>query len=67
MSNRDYAQPSDPYGIRAEYTNQSADTDVRGGGAEIAQSSSHDVRGNAVLESRSVPTQAEADAIGRQR
>jgi glycosyltransferase involved in cell wall biosynthesis len=44
----DYSQSGDPYGIEKEYT---------------AQSAAVDVRGNSLTGPRSIPTQAEADAI----
>jgi hypothetical protein len=58
---RDYSQPGDPYGI-AEYTSQSADQDMVGPGRRD-EASAVDVRGNSVFVPRSIPTQAEADAL----
>jgi hypothetical protein len=58
---RDYSQDGDPYGV-SEYTAQSADQDV----AETLWRKSggdRDVRGCSLVQPRSVPTQAEADAI----
>lgn len=55
---RDYSQVGDPYGIAAEYASQSfaeASSPMR--------DSSTDVRGNAVLKPRGIPTQEECDAI----
>lgn len=60
---RDYAQEGYPYGIHAEYTSQSpesADVNFR---KSPNTGSSVDVRGNAVLKPRAIPTQAEADAV----
>ena len=57
---RDYSQTGDPYGI-SEYTAQSADTDVTD--RPHYAGSSNDVRGNTIFQPRSVPTQAEADAL----
>lgn len=57
---RDYSQLGDPYGI-SEYTSQSfveASSPMR--------DSSLDVRGNAVLKPRGIPTQEECDKIKAQ-
>jgi hypothetical protein len=58
---KDYSQIGDPYRIAAEYTAQSATTDV----VHPIQQVGLDVRGNQMLKPRSLPTQAEADAIMR--
>lgn len=58
---RDYSQVGDPYAI-SEYTAQSADGDVNGVVWKKA-GGDRDVRGCALLLSRSAPTQAEADAV----
>lgn len=63
---RDYAQDGDPYGIREEYTSQSADGDVAGPVWQKA-GGDRDVRGNRLMLPRSIPTQAEADAIKGQQ
>lgn len=58
---RDYSQLGDPYKI-SEYTAQSADQELhdtvwkKSGG-------DRDIRGNTLIQPRSIPTQAEADAI----
>ena len=59
---RDYSQENDPYGIAEEYTVQSADREVQ---APLWNKSGgdRDVRGNSLVKPRSIPTQAEADAI----
>lgn len=62
---RDYSQDGDPYGIRAEYTSQSADQDV-GGPVWKKSGGDRDGRGNRLFTPRSIPTQAEADAIKAQ-
>lgn len=56
---RDYSQPADQYGIADAYTAQSFTADS---GAPM-RSSDTDVRGNAILVPRGIPTQEEADAI----
>lgn len=59
---RDYSQDGDPYGIRAEYTSQSADQD---GDGPVWQKSGgdRDVRGNRLFVPRGIPTQEECDRI----
>jgi hypothetical protein len=57
----DYAQPGDPYGIEAEYSAQSA-TDVATS-PKPTTSGDVDKRGNTRTLPRSIPTQAEVDAI----
>lgn len=60
---RDYAQIGDPYGISAEYRQQSAESADANFRKRSTGSSSVDVRGNEVMRPRGIPTQAEADAI----
>ena len=60
---RDYSQPGDPYGI-SEYTSQSADQDVAGSHRRD-EARAVDVRGNTLFVPRSIPTQAEADALAK--
>jgi len=67
MSNRDYSQDGDPYHIAEEYTSQSAEIEVKSNKSSPHNSGVVDVRGNSATGPRSVPTQAEADAIMRQR
>jgi hypothetical protein len=59
---RDYADLQDPYGIRQEYTSQSADTNVEDRSRRKA-GGDHDVRGNTLIRPRGIPTQEEADRI----
>lgn len=66
MSNRDYSQDGDPYGITEEYTSQSAAMNILPNESGSRNSGVVDVRGNSATGSRSIPTQAEADAIMRQ-
>lgn len=61
MVTRDYSQPGDPYGV-SEYTAQSADSEVDGLGWKKS-GGDRDIRGNSLIQPRSIPTQAEADAI----
>lgn len=56
---RDHSQLGDPYGIAEEYTSQSF---LPSASSPIKQEGL-DVRGNALLVPRSLPTQAECDAI----
>lgn len=58
---RDYSQLGDPYGL-AEYTEQSADTDVVRQ-ERLPLSGQVDIRGNPVCVPRGIPTQAECDAV----
>ena len=62
---RDYSQTGDPYGI-SEYTSQSADQELHG---KVWRKSGgdRDVRGCTTIKPRGIPTQAEADAIVREK
>lgn len=62
--NRDYSDASDPYGITAEYTAQSADQDVSGPVWQKA-GGDRDGYGNRLLAPRGIPTQQECDEVVR--
>lgn len=63
---RDYSQDGDPYGIASEYTAQSPDQDSSGV-VWKKSGGDRDVRGNSLIQPRSIPTQAEADAITKEQ
>ena len=65
MNFRDYSQEGDPYHI-SEYTSQSADQDMRGK-AWNKSGGDRDIRGNSLIQPRSLPTQDEANAIVQQK
>ena len=63
MANNNYAQDGDPYGIDTEYTVQSAAVDLPRGPLWKKSGGDRDIRGNSIIQPRSLPTQAEADMI----
>jgi hypothetical protein len=60
---KDYSQNGDPYGIAEEYTAQSAAVDLPTEPKCDKVGGDRDIRGNRLIQPRSVPTQAEVDVL----